>query len=619
MFPMKRNWNNNGNQFYNSIGNKISDFTKLEKLGQGKFAVVYKMKSNINNKIYTVKVVTIQNEINLTREIEIQKNLYHPNIANLLTHFYDKANNMAYLVFEYFKGTDLQTYANKNNLIDEKLIIHIMKHVLYGLYYLHSNNIIHRDIKPDNILMDNDYNIKIIDFGISAIKGDCKTFGILATNYTQIGRPDYACTEIINDEKNYDYKCDIFSLGYTIYYLMNHELPSKIVSIEGNKVIRYNLNPIENNYNKDLVQLVQSMYSDNPNERPNDIQALNQLQKIENNIQMNDNLYNSKINNISFNNKLISSIKCILYCIHGIDNIHIVNNSIKNMLNSIKFTNTFFPLFFSNMMDNITKKNNNNEIDKVTFKKYINNFIKELWKRKEEVKGMRPILLYYDILSIFTREFSSLFSWENKMEFNKYSNPTDLPKELIPNIYKNINIFKKEYRSPLVDIFYFIIIVYKKCQNCKNIIDAYSQITSFLQLENKNENKISNLISNYFHETTSNKSINCEKCKHYGLCIEEKSFFNTPNYLVIDFIDEGKVNYEENIYLDQYIKTNSNPKKYELYAVINKEILNNETQYICSIKENGQWMFYSGDTKEMSGTESLEVGIPSCAFYKGIN
>ena len=617
MFPIRRNWNNNANQFFNGIGNKISDFTELEKLGQGKFATSYKMKSNINNKLYTVKEITIKdkiNPINLTREIEIQRNLYHPNIARLLTYF-DEGNNKTYLVFEYFEGTNLQNYAKNHNNIDEKLIIHIMKHVLYGLHYLHSNNIMHRDIKPDNILMNSNYDIKIIDFGISAMIGDHKIFGDLATNFTQIGRPDYLCPEILNDTKKYDQKCDIFSLGYTIYYLMNHRLPSET----NQKCLRINLAPIKNNYNKDLVQLVQKMYSDNPDERPNTFEALNELQLIENNIQINDNIYNSTINNIQINNnKLISSLKCILYCIHGIDNIHIVNNSIKNIMNSIKFKNNFFILFFSNMMDIITKKNNN-KIDKDTFKKSINIFIEELWKRKEEVKGMRPILLYYDILSIFTREFSSLSSWENKIASNNYSNPTDLPGELIPNIYKNINIFKKEYRSPLVDIFYFIIIVYKKCQICKNIIDAYSQITSFLQLENKNVNKISNLISNCFQENTSNKSINCEKCGHYGLCIEEKSFFTTPDYLVIDFIDEGQVNYEDNIYLNQYIKTNSSPKKYELYAVINKETINNETQYICSIKENGQWMFYSGNTKEITGTESLEVGIPSCAFYKGIN
>jgi ubiquitin C-terminal hydrolase len=246
-------------------------------------------------------------------------------------------------------------------------------------------------------------------------------------------------------------------------------------------------------------------------------------------------------------------------------------------------------------------------------------FIEQLFQKKEEIKEMTPILLYSHILSTFTREFSSLITWTNKIAMINYSNPTDLPGELIPNIYKNINIFKKEYRSPLVDIFYFIIIVYKKCQNCNNIIDAYSQINSFLQLNNKYQNNITNLISNYCLSNTTNRSINCKKCGHYGLYIEEKSFFNTPDYLVIDFKGEGKVNFEENIYLDQYIKTNSNPKKYELYAVINKEFINKSIRYICSIKENGQWMFYSGDTKEISGTESLEVGIPSCAFYKGIN
>ena len=383
----------------------------------------------------------------------------------------------------------------------------------------------------------------------------------------------------------------------------NHRLPFEI----NNKKI---------NYNKDLVHLVQRMYSDNPHERPNAFEALNELQLIENKINYNDNMNYNRDERILKENKLISPLKCILQCIHGINNIHLIKN-FKSVLSMYSY-NSYFSFFFVNFLDIINDKNNNT-IDKDIYNKHIQNFIEQLFQKKEDVKEMTPILLYSHILSTFTRDFSSLISWNNKIAMINYSNPTDLPGELIPNIYKNINIFKKEYRSPLVDIFYFIILVYKKCQNCNNIIDAYSQINSFLRLNNKYQNNIIYLISNYCLSNTSNKSINCEKCGHFGLCIEERSFFNTPDYLVIDFIGEGKVKFEENIYLDQYIKTNSNPKKYELYAVINKEIINKNTQYICSIKENGQWVFYSGDTKEKTGSESLEVGIPSCAFYKGIN
>ena len=634
MFPLRRNFTNNGNESFNNIGNKFSDFTMLEKLGEGNFGIVYKMKSNINNCIYIVKELKKSSlneteKINLKREIQIQSKLCYPNFVNLLTHFYDGNRGRYYLVFDYFEGISLEEYAKRNNNINERIIIYILKQLLYSLQYLHSYNIIHRDIKPDNILINNNFNVKIIDFGISALIDISFLFEDdedLRSKFTQVGRRDYVCPEIINNKK-YDNTCDIFSLGYTMYYLMNHQLPSEVVNIN-NKKERRNLVPIiNNNYNRDLVLLIQSMFSDNPNDRPTTIKAINILQSIENNINNMNNINNNNIqinaqnnnniaNNIPINNnKLISSLKCILECIHGIDNIHFINNIIKNSLMNYK---NIFPLFFADMMDIINNKNNN-KINKDMYNNYIRNFIKELWKRKEEIKGMRPILLYYDILSIFTREFSSLTKWTNKISTINYSNPIDLPQNLISLFYKNINIFKKEFNSPLVDIFYFIITVYHRCQNCNCIINAFSQISSFLQLENKNDNNITNLISNYFVKKTSNKSIVCNNCGNHGLCIEEKGFFNTPDYLVIDFVDEGQVEFEQNIDLNLFIKTNSNPKKYELYAIINKvKDNNNESQYICSIKENGEWMLYSGDNKENKGRNYLIPGIPSCSIYKGI-
>ena len=606
----------NQNNLYNNIGNKLSDFTILGNLGQGKNGIVYKMKSNIKNNVYTVKEIkrpkNDNDNIKLKREIQIQSNLYHPNIACLLTHFYDKNTDRYYLVSDYFEGINLEMFARQNKNINEKIIIYILKQILYGLHYLHSSNIIHRDIKPDNILINSNFDIKITDFGISAktqifINEDSD----LLANNTQIGRPDYACPQILHNE-DYDCLCDIFSLGYTIYYLMNHQLPSKILYREKNNVIRNNLPPIINkNYNIDLVKLVQSMFNDDPKKRPNTIKALNKLQLIENNLNNNNNqIYNNSI----YDNELISSLKCILYCIHRIDNIQFIINNIKNILMN---NQNNFPLFFANMMELINDKNNN-RINSEKFNNYIQFFINQLWQRKEKGKIMKPILLYYDVLSIFTKEFSSLCMWTNKIANINYTNPKDLPANLLPNIYQKINIFKEEYKSPLVDNFYFIIIVYKKCQKCKCILDAYSQISLFLQFENNCDNKITNLLSNYFDSNTSNQSINCNNCGNYGLCLEEKGFFNTPDYLVIDFVDEGKVEFEQNICLTPFIKTNANPQNYELIAVINKENINNATQYICSIKENRNWMFYSGDTKQKTGIYSLSVGIPSCAFYKGI-
>jgi len=209
--------------------NQISDFILLQEVGSGKFGKVFKMKSKINGQIYAVKSLQKTKNINkyksqirdLMREQLIQSNVDHPNIVHLYGDFED--NEFYYLVSEFFDGISLEKFIKKNNnSFNENLIINIFKQILEGLVYLHGKNIIHRDITPDNILIDNNKNIKITDFGLSAI---LRGHGILRLKFSRVGRPDYSCPEIINSQK-YDFKCDIFSLGYTIYFLMNRQLPS---------------------------------------------------------------------------------------------------------------------------------------------------------------------------------------------------------------------------------------------------------------------------------------------------------------------------------------------------------------------------------------------------------
>ena len=122
--------------------------------------------------------------------------------------------------------------------LDEKLIIKIFKQLLNGVNYLHSKGVIHRDIKTDNILLDENNNIKISDFGISALyKGNNeyedeededkqKKDEMLFCGNTTIGRIDTLSPEMKKREK-YDYKVDIYNLGLTMLCIMSYENPRK--------------------------------------------------------------------------------------------------------------------------------------------------------------------------------------------------------------------------------------------------------------------------------------------------------------------------------------------------------------------------------------------------------
>ena len=331
------------NQFNKeTIGNKISDFQNLGVLGKGQFGAVLKMKSNINGQIYAVKWVELpkdENDLkNLIREQYIMNKISHPNIVTLYKTFEDE--KYSYFVSEFIDGINLDKYIknfhinNPNKHIEQHLVINIFQQILSGLQYLHNNHILHRDIKPDNILIDYNNNIKITDFGISAIYKN--GYGILSCHCTRVGRPDYVCPEIINNVP-YDYKCDIFSLGYTIYYMMNFHLPT-ITKIDVNeKVKRIDSDKkVDIYYDIRLIQLVEKMYSYDPEERPGTTQILNILENIKNknnNINIKNLEYFSKVyyntNNINNNktnisstnlnmdeNKILSSMKCILHYLY---------------------------------------------------------------------------------------------------------------------------------------------------------------------------------------------------------------------------------------------------------------------------------------------------------------
>lgn len=121
------------------------------------------------------------------------------------------------IVMEYFSEVSLAEFARRNRPIDNGILQKITKQICEGLLHLHSFGISHRDIKPDNILIDQEHNIKIIDFGF-------------ATSHEQeevvvAGTPQYMAPELIS-KRNYDpLKADIWALGVMLYWLATGFFP----------------------------------------------------------------------------------------------------------------------------------------------------------------------------------------------------------------------------------------------------------------------------------------------------------------------------------------------------------------------------------------------------------
>ena len=150
----------------------------------------------------------------IKREEEITKLCQSQNIVRL----YKKLENEKCIIFEYeYFETDLKEYINENDLVSNELYKNIVKSIVNALYIIHQKGVMHRDIKPNNIFINENNNIiKLGDFGCSIYIKDNKS--------DPIGTIFYTAPEIIKNLK-YDEKCDLWSLGVTLYELYTGELP----------------------------------------------------------------------------------------------------------------------------------------------------------------------------------------------------------------------------------------------------------------------------------------------------------------------------------------------------------------------------------------------------------
>ena len=342
-----------------NIGNKLSDFEEVEDLekncaytilGRGNFGYAEKMKSKKNNIYYAIKKLD-KSKINLKnfhRETEIMINLNHENIVKFYGYFEDKENIIKYkeiykdkkdinednsdkniycLVLEYVQKGSLEEYIkkykslckDKNRFIpiNEDFIIRIFKQSLNALTYLYKKSILHRDLKPDNILFDKQYNIKITDFGLSALYKDENPANQNKPDYlfsdgTCVGRNDFISPEIEKRQK-YNYENDIFSLGLTMLCLMSYENPIEFYRENNSKnsFRKINKNTINKSYNIYLQKLVLLMVNEDPNQRPTPYKAYANLEEIEKMIKNHKTKQLKKINtfNIENNNNPDMEIK----------------------------------------------------------------------------------------------------------------------------------------------------------------------------------------------------------------------------------------------------------------------------------------------------------------------
>ncbi|KNA08548.1 hypothetical protein SOVF_161720 isoform B [Spinacia oleracea] len=193
----------------------VGDYIIGPKIGSGSFAVVWKSKHRHLGTEFAIKEIDKKHfNDNLRKEISILRNITHPNIIRLFEAI--ETEERIFLVLEYCEGGDLGAYIHRHGRVSEDVARHFIKHLAAGLQVLRDNNLIHRDLKPQNLLLSGREVtplLKIGDFGFARYL----TAQGLAD--TLCGSPLYMAPEIIQNQK-YDAKADLWSVGAICYQLV---------------------------------------------------------------------------------------------------------------------------------------------------------------------------------------------------------------------------------------------------------------------------------------------------------------------------------------------------------------------------------------------------------------
>ncbi|KAH8232142.1 hypothetical protein KR032_000479 [Drosophila birchii] len=215
---------NTGNVKMNNHRKKLRQrFDIIKKLGQGTYG---KVQLGINKEtgqevaIKTIKKCKIEAEADLVRirrEVQIMSSVHHPNIIHIYEVFENREKMV--LVMEFAAGGELYDYLSERKVLSEEEARRIFRQVATAVYYCHKHKICHRDLKLENILLDEKGNAKIADFGLSNVFDDQRLLG------TFCGSPLYASPEIVEGTPYQGPEVDCWSLGVLLYTLVYGSMP----------------------------------------------------------------------------------------------------------------------------------------------------------------------------------------------------------------------------------------------------------------------------------------------------------------------------------------------------------------------------------------------------------
>ena len=589
------------------LDENISTYQILKIMGEGENSKgkweTSKVQSNINNKIYFMKKVTLdlslgerQNFISIYSLIN--KNP-HPNIVKHLKLIFQ--DNSYYIIDEALNCRDLENYANTFECLDmsieEKTIINIFVQCVSGLRFLHNHDIIHRNIKLDNFMIEDNKNVKLCNFRYSSIcPNGKKCKGKLESDIL------FQSPEMLNGLE-YDKKTDVFSLGVVFYYLCHYQYPFDVEKGENGYVFKPKEGKKnENVYSKELETIINLMLTQDEKDRPD----INQVY---------DMIMREYVKYLEKN----TSIEAVLRCMNSFENF-------SDFMSKYKLTyqnEENFP-FASNIVNSFEDFGKNKEKSNCAL--YANNLRNLLDKdcQIDNEQEVNPKLFVKILLEKLNQETSFI---NGGSSFAIQPEKWDSKEKAIINYQNN---FIENYGSFISKNFVGVLKTKRMCKTkCKGLYSYY--LYNFIELNldycmNKDkstgnlyyEPDIENILDiqhNHCQYLSMQHNIFCSLCKWVRDQKEFKQFENFPKDLIF-LINRGE-GYRNQSPVNYKLKLTSGG--YDLVGVIKRMVDNKGEEYFISInldKDKNQWVLY--ERNKLSKVESPFVypnGLVVMAFY----